>query len=77
MPTKEDAEEASGIPIFYGIIEIAVIPVFAMVAWRMGWTYAPPETNVCIAMAGNFQPSDEPEEVELTEEEKQQIKSML
>ena len=58
MP-KEDVGEASGVPIVYGMFEILVIPVFALAAWRLGWTYAPANTNVCVAIAGNFQPTQE------------------
>ena len=53
---REDAGEASGVPLFYGIIEICVIPMFALTAWRLGWTYAPTTDNVCLVMAGNYQP---------------------
>jgi len=48
--------EGSGVPLFYGIIEIIVIPVFALAAWRCGWTYAPITDNVCKVLFGNYQP---------------------
>ena len=52
-----DVGEASGVPLFYGIVEILLIPVFALTAWRIGWTYAPPSENICVALVGNFQPT--------------------
>ena len=41
----DDVGEASGVPLVYGIVEILVIPVFAITAWRLGWTYAPKSEN--------------------------------
>ena len=38
---------ASGVPIFYGLVEIVCVPTFALLAWRLGWTYAPVDENVC------------------------------
>jgi len=52
-----DIGEASGVPLFYGIIEILVIPLFALTAWRVGWTYASPTENICVVLVGNYQPS--------------------
>jgi len=64
--------KASGVPIFYGLVEIALIPIFALSAWKLGWTYAPADENVCIALAKNHQPGDPAETdagfQELTEE---------
>ena len=60
--------EASGVPLFYGMIEIMVIPLFALTAWRLGWTYAPKDENVCVVLVGNYQPttSDELDEASIT-----------
>ena len=32
--------KAAGVPLFYGLIEMALIPVFGISAWKAGWTYA-------------------------------------
>ena len=53
----EDVGEASGVPIVYGLVEIILIPAFALSCWKLGLTYAPPEENVCKAIVGNYQPS--------------------
>jgi len=52
----EDVGEASGVPIAYGLVELTVIPLFALAAWRLGWTYAPRHENICVVLAGNYQP---------------------
>jgi hypothetical protein len=45
------------VPLVYGLVEIVVIPIFALSCWRLGLTYAPPSENVCKALVGNYQPS--------------------
>ena len=55
----DDVGEASGVPLVYGIVEILVIPVFAITAWRLGWTYAPKSENCIVALVGNYQPTVE------------------
>ena len=51
-----DVGEASGVPLVYGLFEMIAIPVFALTAWRLGWTYAPRDENVCKVIVGNYQP---------------------
>jgi len=52
----ENRGKASAVPIVYGMAEMALIPVFALAAWKLGWTYAPPQENICVCMVGNYQP---------------------
>ena len=52
---------ASGVPIFYGLVEIACVPTFALIAWRLGWTYAPADENVCKVLSKNYQPAFAPD----------------
>jgi len=62
VPASE-VGKASGVPIFYGLVEIALIPIFAVAAWRAGWTYAPANENPLIVFVKNYQPADEADEV--------------
>jgi predicted Na+-dependent transporter len=55
MP-PEDIGEASGVPLVYGVVEVVVIPLFALCAWKLGWTYAPASESLCNAIVGNYQP---------------------
>mmetsp|Transcript_46730 Transcript_46730/g.77348 ORF Transcript_46730/g.77348 Transcript_46730/m.77348 type:complete len:354 (+) Transcript_46730:112-1173(+) len=54
---RDQVGGAAGVPVFYGIIEIILIPLLALAAWKLGWTYAPAHENVCVALIGNYQPS--------------------
>mmetsp|Transcript_15127 Transcript_15127/g.51064 ORF Transcript_15127/g.51064 Transcript_15127/m.51064 type:complete len:403 (+) Transcript_15127:129-1337(+) len=58
---KEDAGYAVGVPLLYGIAEPLVIGPFCLLAWRMGWTYAPRGVGLCAWLWGNFQPEEGPE----------------
>jgi len=59
---KDDAGYAAGIPLIYGVIEPLVIGPFCLLAWKLGWTYAPREVGFWQWIGGNYQPSadDEP-----------------
>jgi predicted Na+-dependent transporter len=52
---------AAGVPFVYGIAELCVIPVFGVIAHQMGWTYAPRDENLCVAIGTSYQPSAERE----------------
>tara|TARA_B110001452_G_C15175365_1_gene408428 strand:- start:124 stop:1095 length:972 start_codon:yes stop_codon:yes gene_type:complete len=53
----EDTGKAAGVPLVYGVAEIAVIGTFALLASRLGWTHAPKDEPLLKALAGNYQPS--------------------
>ncbi|KAG8459606.1 hypothetical protein KFE25_000962 [Diacronema lutheri] len=55
FPPKE-AALATLVPLYYGIIEIVLIAIFALAAWQLNWTYAPRTDNVLKCVAGNYQP---------------------
>ena len=57
----EDVGEAAGVPLVYGLCELVTIPLFAITAWRLGWTYAPKEENLCKVLVGNYQPGQQGE----------------
>jgi sodium/bile acid cotransporter 2 len=67
--SREEAQLAILVPLYYGVIEILLIAIFALVAWQAGWTYAPRTTNLITCISGNYQPGvnkpDKPED-ELT-----------
>eukprot|EP00928_Gymnodinium_smaydae_P022125 TRINITY_DN1867_c0_g1_i1.p1 TRINITY_DN1867_c0_g1~~TRINITY_DN1867_c0_g1_i1.p1 ORF type:complete len:362 (-),score=15.03 TRINITY_DN1867_c0_g1_i1:226-1194(-) len=51
-----DVGRAAGVPIYYGVCQIVCLPVFLVIAWKAGLTYAPRSTNVLKVVLGNFQP---------------------
>ena len=46
--------KAAGVPLVYGLVEMALIPIFGLAAWKAGMTYAgadEPVRYLCTAMA--------------------------
>lgn len=38
-----DLAEAMGVPLYYGLVEAVVLGIYCTIAWKIGWTKAPPE----------------------------------
>jgi hypothetical protein len=47
---------ATLVPLYYGVVEIVLIALFALVAWRSDLTYAPRSDGLFKCIAGNYQP---------------------
>jgi len=54
----EKVGAASGVPLFYGVCEVVLIPIFALCAWKAGWTYAPPTEPLCTMLLNDYQPTE-------------------
>jgi hypothetical protein len=53
---------AAIVPVFYEIVEIIVIAVYGIWAWKMGWTRAPPEASICTVITTTYEVDDHDEE---------------
>lgn len=63
FPDDEDLQIALGMPLIYGALCSAAIAIFGLVAWRLGWTYAPPDAPIREVLIRNYQPAEEDEEL--------------
>mmetsp|Transcript_15888 Transcript_15888/g.33858 ORF Transcript_15888/g.33858 Transcript_15888/m.33858 type:complete len:416 (+) Transcript_15888:217-1464(+) len=67
--------EAMGVPFYYGIVEISVLGLYCIGAWKAGWTKAPPEEpfwrvlsrSYEVAVAETLEKNQTDVEVKLTE----------
>lgn len=50
-----DAARAAGTPLFYGLCQVILIPIFALAAWQLGWTYAPRTDHICKVISTDYQ----------------------
>ena len=50
-----DLALALGVPLYYGIIEAVVLGLYCVVAWKISWTKAPAEENVCVVVATSYE----------------------
>lgn len=59
LATFEESERsrAVGVPLYYGVVEIILLPMFLVVAWKCGLTYAPANARLHSVVAANYQPS--------------------
>mmetsp|Transcript_64892 Transcript_64892/g.141419 ORF Transcript_64892/g.141419 Transcript_64892/m.141419 type:complete len:455 (-) Transcript_64892:167-1531(-) len=53
---KKDRAAAASVPLFYGVVEACLLPVFLIVSWKIGLTHAPKHISLWSAVTGNFQP---------------------
>jgi hypothetical protein len=56
---KELQERALGIPFFYTGMQTAFVGVFCLLAWKLGWSKAPADENICKVIIQNYQTEQE------------------
>lgn len=54
---SSDAGAVAGVVLVYGLSEILYISCFGLIAWKLGWTYAPSNADPCSVLFENYQPS--------------------
>ncbi|CAJ1355618.1 unnamed protein product [Effrenium voratum] len=59
-----DASRASGVPLFYSLVQVIVMPVFLLFAWKTGMTYAPANDSFHRVLFGCHQPVSKVEETQ-------------
>ena len=50
---------AMGVPLCYAGVQTVVLLLYCTVAWKLGYTYAPPSTPFLKMLTGNFQPTSD------------------
>jgi predicted Na+-dependent transporter len=64
--TEEDLATAIGVPLYYGIVEAVMLACFCLICWKLGWTKAPANDNLCKVISNSY-------EVEETREAEQEV----
>ena len=52
---KEERAQAIAVPLFYGLVSAVGIAIYCVVSWKMGWTKAPPDENICVVMNKSYE----------------------
>lgn len=47
--------QAVCVPLFYGILEAVVLGIYCIVAWKLGWTKAPSNENICVVIGKSYE----------------------
>eukprot|EP01083_Nonionella_stella_P274866 933324_1 len=61
---KDEIAAAMFVPLFYGLVEIGVLGIYCVLAWKIGWTKAPKEENMCIILTKTYEISEDEEKGE-------------
>jgi predicted Na+-dependent transporter len=62
--------QAVAVPLFYGLVEAALIGVYCVWAWKAGWTKAPASEKLCIVVSKTYEvDTEEPDGGDNTQEE--------
>lgn len=51
----DDLATAVGVPLFYGICEAVLLAIYCITCWKIGWTKAPSDENICIVLATSYE----------------------
>lgn len=49
---------AVAVPLFYGLVEALAIAIYCVWAWKVGWTKAPKDENICVVITKTYEVSD-------------------
>lgn len=56
---KNERSQAVSVPLVYGAVEAVVIGIYCLWAWKVGWTKAPPGTNLWVVMTKTYEVTSE------------------
>jgi len=59
---EEELAQAIGVPLYYGMVEAVGLAIFCLVCWKLGWTKAPKDENVCVVIYNSYEVEEEPVE---------------
>eukprot|EP00931_Biecheleriopsis_adriatica_P076457 TRINITY_DN50154_c0_g1_i1.p1 TRINITY_DN50154_c0_g1~~TRINITY_DN50154_c0_g1_i1.p1 ORF type:complete len:418 (-),score=65.06 TRINITY_DN50154_c0_g1_i1:18-1271(-) len=55
---EEQRGKAAGVPLFYGVCQVVLLPNFLLTAWKLGCTYAPARAGIHRVIMQNWQPQE-------------------
>ena len=50
-----DLATAVGVPLYYGVVEALLLAVYCLGCWKIGWTKAPANENLCVVIATSYE----------------------
>ena len=51
----QERAQAVAVPLFYGLVEAVVIGIYCVWAWKVGWTKAPADENICTVVTKSYE----------------------
>jgi predicted Na+-dependent transporter len=62
--TPSERGQALLVPLFYGLMEAFVVGLYCFVAWKLGWTKAPPDASFCSMLVTTYELDDDDESIQ-------------
>lgn len=59
---KDEIARAMAIPLYYGLVEAGLLGLYCLVAWKLGWTKAPRDEQICVVLTKTYEVEDVDEE---------------
>jgi len=51
----DDLAVAVGVPLFYGMCEAVFLAIYCVTCWKLGWTKAPADENICTVIGTSYE----------------------
>jgi predicted Na+-dependent transporter len=51
----KEVAQAMAVPLFYGLLEMVILGLYCLAAWKLGWTKAPANERICIVLSRSFE----------------------
>lgn len=55
MFNGNDLKDAMAVPFLYGLCEAAVVGIYCLIVWKLGWTKAPSNANLCYVLVTSYE----------------------
>ena len=63
---EEKLARAVSVPLYYGMVEAVGLAIFCIICWKLGWTKAPADENLCVVIYNSYEVEEhETEEAEI------------
>jgi predicted Na+-dependent transporter len=56
------------VPMFYGLLEAVLLSIYVAIAWKLGWTKAPPGENLCVVLGTTYEVAGDDDENDNTDD---------
>ena len=51
----KDLATAISVPLFYGVCEMVILACYCLGCWKLGWTKAPADENICVVITTSYE----------------------
>jgi len=55
MFNGNDEKDAMAVPFLYGLTEAVIVGIYCLFAWKLGWTKAPANENICKVLVMSYE----------------------